>query len=285
MPGLDDVADVTLDAGGHIAAAVGILVAGYILAKVLQLVARRLLGRPELAGALGPSIVQLICSAVFIIVMFLAVGLALIALGVSATFVSTGALILIAIVAIALRESIANFAATVNFLMFQPFKRGELVETMGHFGTVREILLFNTVLLLLDQRLVTLPNSKIQEHGIVNYTRIGRVRADISLTVAYGEDLCRVKAVIADVASQDGRILADPSFSVVVDALGEDGVRLLIMPVVAPEHYWAVRNDLRERIKARFDGEGIQFAAARHEVRLTPTLQPDHSPQQVSHPG
>ena len=106
-----------------------------------------------------------------------------------ATFVSALSIIVFALLALALQQSVSNFAATVSFLMFQPFRRDELVETMGHTGTVREILLFTTVLHLPDDRLVTLSNSQIQGSGIVNYSRMGRVRADVAVTVAFGEDL------------------------------------------------------------------------------------------------
>jgi small-conductance mechanosensitive channel len=33
-----------------------------------------------------------------------------------------------------LQQSVADPAAAVVFLVFQPFKRGELVETMGQMG-------------------------------------------------------------------------------------------------------------------------------------------------------
>src|SRR5262249_15394144 len=118
------------------------------------------------------------------------------------------------------------------------------------------------------------PNSKVQESGVTNYSRTGRVRADFDLTVAYGEDLGRVRAAIAEIAAGDVRVLSDPPFAVVVDELGETGVRLLVMPTGAPEHYWAARNDLRERIKTRFDAEGIRFAVPPREVRLTSVGRP-----------
>jgi hypothetical protein len=121
------------------------------------------------------------------------------------------------------------------------------------------------VLLLPNQRLVSLPNSKVQENGVVNYRRKGHIWSDFSLTVDYGEDLSRVREVITEIAAKDHRILQHPPLAVVVDELGENGVRLLVFPTVRPKDYWDVRNDLREQIKARFDAEGnsIRIAAAR----------------------
>jgi small conductance mechanosensitive channel len=212
--------------------------------------------------------VRLLGSAVYYLILALAVGRSLIALGVSETFVTTVTLVALALIALALNQSIANFAATVVFLFFQPFRRGDWVETMGHFGVVQEILLFNTVILLPDRRLVSLPNSKIQESGVTNYSQMRSVLALFTLTVAYHEDLARVRGLITEIAAQDARILPDPPFDVVVDVLGETGVRLLVLPAVRPEDYLAVRNDLRARIKARFDAEGTAFAVPRREVRI-----------------
>jgi hypothetical protein len=149
--------------------------------------------------------------------------LSLIALGVPATFVSAITVLILVILAIALQQSVADLAASVAFLVFQPFKRGELVETMGQMREVHEILVFNTVLLLPDQRLVSLPNSKIQAIGVVNYTRMGRVR--VTFTVPYDEDLDRVRGGDRDCVERRPHP-SFPPFQVVTEDLAEIGVRL-----------------------------------------------------------
>lgn len=263
---MEEAVDTAFDIGSRLAATAAILIGGYVLAVIARRLTRRFLERPKVARAIGPSLVRLGGLAIYYAILALAVALALIALGVSATVISGVSVVILAVAVIALHQSLANFAAAVIFLVFQPFKRGELVETMGYMGTVQEILLFNTMLLLPDSRIVSLPNGKVQESGVVNYTRLGRVWSSIELTVGYREDVRRVRSVILDVVAGDRRILSDPPVSVVVDELGIDGVRLLVFATVRPDQYWTVRNDLRERIKASFDAEGIAFAVPRHEV-------------------
>jgi len=262
----DDVIDFVLTGLKHLAAAGAVLVVGYVLARAGRTVVGRLLAGYE--TTLGPSVVQLVTKTVYYLLLGLTAGLSLIALGVPTTFVVVVAALILVVLAVALRQSVADLAATVIFLVFQPFRRGELVETMGHLGEVQEILLFNTVILLPDQRLVSLPNSQIQAGGVVNYTRMGRVRVDFTFTVGYAEDLDRVRAVVTEVATNDARILDSPPFQVVAEELTDIGVRLRVLPTVAPEDYWAARSELREQVKARLDAEGIRFAVPPRDVIL-----------------
>jgi small-conductance mechanosensitive channel len=68
-------------------------------------------------------------------------------------------------------------------------------------------------------------------------------------------------------------VLSNPPFEVVVDDLGDNSVRLLVFPYVALDNYWAVRNVLREQIKARFDTARIHFALRERNVRFPAGIQ------------
>jgi small conductance mechanosensitive channel len=257
----------------NIAGAALVVLLGFFIAATARQLTRKMLERPDIARALGPSIVRLLSGAVYYLLLLLAAAGGLIALGVPAAAVLAVLAVVVVVLAVALQQSAANFAATVIFLMFQPFRRGELVLTMGYMGTVQEILLFDTVLRLPDQRLVSLPNSKIHDSGIVNYSRLGQVRADFTLTVRYAEDVNQARALITEIAAADERVLVEPPFQVVVDELGDNGVRLLVLPYVAPDNYWGVRSDLREQVKTRFDAAGIRFALPERNVHVSHVAQ------------
>jgi small conductance mechanosensitive channel len=175
--------------------------------------------------------------------------------------------------AVSLQQSLANVAATVIFLAFQPFRRGEVIETLGMVGTVQEIQLFNTVLHLGNQRMASLSNSEIQSGGVVNHTRRGIIRNEITFMVSYQTDLGRVRQIVQALLDQDARILRDPAPSITVLELGDTGVRLVVYCMSAPDDGVAVTSDLRTQIKTRFDVEGIPFA--RQEVNITAIPAPD----------
>ncbi len=70
-------------------------------------------------------------------------------------------------VGLALQGSLANFAAGVMLILFQPFKVGDEVEAGGAAGVVKEIQIFNTVIEAPDKKTVIVPNAKITSDKIV----------------------------------------------------------------------------------------------------------------------
>ena len=64
-------------------------------------------------------------------------------------------------VGFALQGSLANFAAGVMIILFQPFQVGDTIDAGGALGTVSEIEIFNTVILTADNKRVIVPNAKI----------------------------------------------------------------------------------------------------------------------------
>jgi len=74
-------------------------------------------------------------------------------------------------VGLALQGSLANFAAGVMIIMFEPFMVGDTVEAGGAMGTVAEIQIFSTIINAADNKKVIVPNSKITGDKITVYPR------------------------------------------------------------------------------------------------------------------
>lgn len=154
-----DLADVNLATLlWHLGLAIVIVLAGRWLAHL----ARRWVQRALKKTTLTESIAQLAERATYYSILMGAVLVALAVIGVLTTSLIYTIGIVLVIFGVALQESLSSFAATVIFLLIQPFKVGELIETNGVTGTVREISLFHTVLTKADNMLLTLPNAQIQ---------------------------------------------------------------------------------------------------------------------------
>jgi len=78
------------------------------------------------------------------------------------------------------------------------------------------------------------------------------------------------KQILEELAAADPRIRPDPPTVVAVESLTENGVNVVLQPHVQPADYAAVKYDLYERVKLRFDEAAITIAAPQREVRLSP---------------
>jgi small conductance mechanosensitive channel len=248
----------------RVGAAILIFLIGRWLARASRLWVIAGLARTPLT----PSLVDLLGRLAQLGVVLLILTAILVLLGVPVAAILSVSAAAVVFAGIAFRESLADLVATVIFLLFQPFRIGEMVEANGVLGTVQEVTLFNTILMTGDRKLVTLPNSKIQQGNIVNYTRAGVLGADVILTIRQDVDLLRAKEIMREVAAGDPRVLPDPAISVGVRTLSENGVELLARAFVSSGDYFAVRGDLAERIKLRFDQEGIILAVPQRDVRV-----------------
>ncbi len=248
----------------RLAVAILVLLFGWRVAKTVRALTRRGL---QQAG-LTDSLVALFTAVTFYGILLLVVILALALLGIPITSIVLVLGVIIVILGIALQESLANLSATVLFLLFQPYKVGDTVQTAGVLGIVKEIQIFHTTIMTFDNKLVTAPNGKIQDSNIINYSRLGVLRADVNLQVSYEDDLRQVKQLLLDILAADERVLAEPPPTVVILDFGESGIDVGVRPFVKLDDYWKIQFDLRERIKERFDEAGITIPYPQRDVHL-----------------
>ena len=171
-------------------------------------------------------------------------------------------------VGLALQGSLANFAAGVLIIVFRPFKVGDFVEAAGISGVVETIQIFTTTLRTGDNKTIVVPNGQITSGTIVNYSAKDTRRVDMVFGVGYGDDLDKVRNVISQVLKEDERVLADPEATIGVLELADSSVNFAVRPWVKTADYWPVYFDLNEKIKKRFDAQGITIPFPQQDVYL-----------------
>jgi small conductance mechanosensitive channel len=171
-------------------------------------------------------------------------------------------------IGLALQGSLANFAAGLLMILFRPFQVGHYIEGAGAAGTVKEIHIFTTSLTTPDNKLVVIPNAKLMGDNIVNYSANETRRVDMTVGVSYHDDLKKVRQVLGDLIDQEERILPDPEPTIAVSALADHSVNFVIRAWVNTPDYWGVYYDLTERVKTRFDEEGISIPFPQREIRV-----------------
>ena len=261
---LEKLLDMSITAGKHILAAAVVFFLGRIVVRFLNNLFAKMLSRRKI----DVGVQSFLRSAVNILLTVLLVVSVIGALGISTT--SFAALLASAGVAIgmALSGNLQNFAGGLIILLFKPYKVGDWIEAQGVQGRVTEIQIFHTILTMVDNKVVYIPNGSMSTAVVINYTRNETRRVEWTIGVDYGEDVERVRAAIRGVVDGDARILADPAPFVAVGALADSSVNIVVRVWTRQEDYWAVFHETYQKIYAEFNRQGIDFPFPQQTVHV-----------------
>ena len=131
-------------------------------------------------------------------------------------------------IGMALSGTMQNFAGGVMILLLKPYRVGDYISAQGQSGTVKEIMLFSTCIETPDKQTIYIPNSSISTAIIDNYSVSDLRRADVSVSISYGDDVDVARAEIMALIKADSRILSEPEPVVIVSALAESSVTLAV---------------------------------------------------------
>lgn len=162
-------------------------------------------------------------------------------------------------IGMALSGTMQNFAGGVMILLLRPYRIGDYIEAQGQAGTIKEITLFNTVILTVDNKTIYVPNSTISSGIINNYSQSATRRVDWNVTISYGDDVEAARRAMMAMMSEDKRIKQDPAPVVYVSSLGENAVNLAVRAWVDNADYWDVFFELNERIYNELPEHGLHF--------------------------
>ena len=93
-------------------------------------------------------------------------------------------------------------------------------------------------------------------------------RIDLVFGIGYGDDIRQAKTLLAEAMTEDERILEDPEPVILLMELADSSVNFAVRPWVNTSDYWVVRSDLLERVKAKFDANGISIPFPQRDVHL-----------------
>ena len=151
-------------------------------------------------------------------------------------------------VGMALQGTLQNFAGGVIILLLKPYKVGDYIEQGGISGIVKEIQVFNTLLITLDNKVIVVPNTQLATNTLTNYTRSEKRRVDVNVGIAYGEDINKARKVLVDLAMSHPDVLKDEADAptVAVLELGASSINLQLRAWTKTENYWGVMGALTQ---------------------------------------
>lgn len=249
-----------------LAAALAILILGWILARFVTGFLRRALGKSRI----DRTLVNFLASCAYMGLMAFVVVSAVTQLGVNtASFIAVLGAAGFAI-GFAMQGSLSNFAAGVMLMIFRPLRAGDIVEAGGVTGTVEEVGVFNTILTTAQNRRAIVANSAITGGNIINHNANGRLRVDMQFGIGYGDDIGQAIGLLQGIMEQDQRVLKDPATVVACVAHGASSIDLVCRPFVRPSDYWNVWFDTHKRVKEAFAEAGISIPYPQRDVHLVP---------------
>ena len=256
--------DIISSWGPNVLKAISILVIGWLVAKLLKGVLRRVLHRAKVEGTLTGFLVSMFYMALMALVIITALGKLGVPTGSFIALIGAAGLA----VGFALQGSLGNFAAGVMLIIFRPFKVGDYIEAGGTSGSVEEIQVFATTLKTPDNKAVTIPNSAITTGNITNYSAKPVRRVDMIFGIGYGDDIKKAKQILDNILTKDDRVLKQPERTIAVAELGDSSVNLAVRPWVKTEDYWGVFFDITEAVKLAFDAQGITIPYPQQDVHM-----------------
>ncbi len=171
-------------------------------------------------------------------------------------------------IGLALQGSLGNFAGGVLILLFKPYAIGHLIEAQGHIGVVKEVQIFNTILLSPDNKRVIIPNGAISNGSIINYSAEDKRRVDLVIGIAYKSDVPKAKEILMDVLKNNQWSLSDPEPLVAVSELADSSVNLVVRPWCKPADYWNIYFSVTEQAKAALESNGITIPFPQTDVHI-----------------
>jgi small conductance mechanosensitive channel len=166
-------------------------------------------------------------------------------------------------VGLALQGSLGNFASGVLILLFRPYKVGDLITVNGLSGRVREIQIFNTVLINAQGKRIIFPNGKITDGPIENIADTVEVNAEVSILVNINTPVEQLRAAANEAVQAWPYRVPDALADVKIRGINREDMKVDIACPTYGEHYEATIDYLMEALKSAFDAHGIELAKER----------------------
>jgi len=171
-------------------------------------------------------------------------------------------------IGLALQGSLANFAGGILILMLKPFRVGDVIEAQGVIASVSEIQIFHTVLKSYDNKTIIIPNGKLYNDIITNYSTEPARTMQWIFGIGYNDDIDQAKSIIKDVIYSDERIIDREKPYIYVDSLGDNSVNIRVRALVSNDQYWDVYLTKLELVKKAFDNAGISIPFPQRDVHV-----------------
>ena len=171
-------------------------------------------------------------------------------------------------IGMALSGTLQNFAGGVIIILFRPFKVGDFIAAQGQEGVVKEIQIFNTIILTTDNKVIHIPNGILSTGVMTIFTKEENRRVDWLISISYGDDYDKAKSALLRLCDDDPRILKEPAPFVEIGQLNNSSVDIRVRAWVKSTDYWPVFFSMNEKVYKTLPQEGLHFPFPQLDVHL-----------------
>ncbi len=204
-----------------------IIVLTLVFSKLLQRVVKgRLLARFRLDAGLEYALLRMLHYTILgfgIYVALTSIGLNLGALAGFLALLGVG-------IGFGLQNLTSNFISGIILLFERPVKIGDRITVQDVWGDVEKINLRTTVVNTVDNVSIIIPNSKLLEDNLVNWSYGDlRIRIHVPVGVAYGSNVDLVTRLLLEAAKGCNHVLVEPKSQVWFTEFGDSSLNFEIV--------------------------------------------------------
>lgn len=178
-------------------------------------------------------------------------------------------------IGMAMSGTLSNFAGGVMVLIFKPYKVGDYISAQGYEGIVKEIQIFNTILVSLDNKTIIIPNGALSTGSLENFSKQKYRRVDMNYQFAYGTDYEVVREAIEKIQQACPEIIQAPINGEPVigpwqglAAMGESGCTIATRSWCKSEDYWTVAGYMNHEVYQQLRESGYMFPFNKVDVNI-----------------
>ncbi len=239
-----------------------ILFVAWVLSRFAVKMTRQTLHEKKVDVTVERFIVQ----AVRLAVLAFGVLLALSCLGVQIAPLIAGLSVVGVGVGLALQGPLSNYASGATLIFTKPFKIGDIIETAGVQGEVKDISLPRTELLGLDGSIIIIPNKHIVGEVIKNYSEYRKLEFNVG--IGYDSDVDKAFKVLETILKENKLIPSNQPIKVGIRDFGDSCINLQAYVWVFQSNYAEVKFAVNKAILDEFRRNGITIPNPQRDIHI-----------------
>ena len=250
--------------GQNVIDALLVFVLGWYGVKLLIYIIKRMMKR----SSVDPIVTSFVQSILEVGLKLIVIVTALAQLGVETSSLVTVLATAGAAIVLGLKDSMSGVVSGMIILFTKPFVKGDILEVNGYIGKIKEIQLLYTILISFDNKMVVIPNNELASSTFVNYSHEEKRRVDLNFDIHYENDVKKAKKLIQSVIEKHPYTLKDEEIYVRVSEYKESAITLSLRVWTLTEHYFDLKDDLIEEVKAVFDKNHICIPYSQVDIHI-----------------